>query len=249
MKRVTLVLALATTAAAQLTVLPCRLALDSVVVQDRELEFGFVFHRLECEAPWSAPLNRLVVEEARRRAGEAIQEAEDLARDDEMAGEDLDADEALSGPASFQWARLTVEWATPELVSLREHVSEYWSGAAHGSEQTRFRILAWAEGELQPVSLGGLLTWNGALEAELNRQLVGRLRLQGASAVLAGDWPGFGTLRLQDAAPVADGLRYVVNEYEAASYSEGAFDILIPWRVLVEWIPADGVLDRMRREE
>jgi hypothetical protein len=227
---------MAGTAQAQLDIFPARQRLDSLVVSRPEVELRFVFPAFDSPAGWSVPVTDLVRKSAEARVGGALRAAEE-------AGPPVPG----QGPAFVEEGRTWLVWGSPELVVLRDHVYSYTAGAAHGEDGTQFRILAWHKGELKPASLSDLLDWNRELLSELNRQLEGQLRLQGASVVLEGGWKELDKRRLQRAAPTAHGLLYVFDPYEVGSHAEGFYEVLVPWRVLAMWIPKDGRLDRMLR--
>ena len=223
-------------ACAQLDVYPARQRLDSLVVSRPEVELRFVFPAFDSPAGWSVPVTDLVRKSAEARVGGALRAAEE-------AGPSLPG----QGPQFVEEGRTWLVWGSPELVVLRDQFYSYTAGAAHGEDGTQFRILAWHKGELKPATLADLLDWNRDLQRELNRQLEGQLRLQGASVVLEGGWKELERRRLQHAAPTAQGLLYVFDPYEVGSHAEGYYEVLVPWRVLASWIPKDGRLDRMLR--
>ncbi|MFA7330319.1 MAG: RsiV family protein [Candidatus Delongbacteria bacterium] len=223
---------------AQLQVYPCRQRIDSLVVNRPDVEVRILFHGFDSPTGWSGPLTTLLQENAQSRLAGALSVAAET--DPVVAGS--------AGPVFVEEGRMFLVWGSPELVVLRDTYYTYSAGAAHGDENTHFRILAWHKGKLKPVTLADLLKWNRELRNELNRQIEGQLRLLGASAVLEGRWEALDARRLQDAAPTALGLLYVLNLYEAGSRAEGAFEILIPWRALAAWIPAGESLDRMLQE-
>jgi len=223
-------------AAAQIRIAPCLVERDSLVVRHPGLELCVQYETLHGLAPWCPAFNRMMAERAVQRS---VAAAGKVAMDEPPRG--APEDQVL------ELRTVSVAWATSELVSVREEVYAF-AGGAHGATETHFRLLAWREGELRPSSLKDYLAWTPELEAELQRQLTGQLRLQGASEVSGGAWSGLEAARLADAAPTTLGLLFVVNEYEAGAYCEGAFDVLVPWRVLAPWLPAGGTLERMIRE-
>jgi len=223
------------TACAQLEVFPARQRLDSLVVTRPDMEVFVVFPAIDSPAGWSVPLTDLVRRSAEACVGGALRAAEE-------------AGSAIPGMGpSFENASTRLEWATSELIVLRDHSYSYGAGAAHGESRTLIRLFQWHKEELKPTTLPDLLDWNRDLRLELNRQIEGQLRLLGASNVITGGWEELDSKQLAKGAPTGLGLLYIFDPYEMGSHAEGEFEVLIPWRVLATWIPADGRLDRMLR--
>lgn len=227
-------LLLAGPAAAQLQVYPCEQHMDSVVLKRTDVEFRVLFPSFQSPGGWGKALAEVLREGAQARAKAIVK----------LAAETDPVDPTAGGPLCIEEGRVSLVWGTPELVVLRDSYYSYSAGMAHGDQSTHFRVLGWYRGRLKPVSLKELLVWNPDLQAELNRQILGQLTLLGASAVIEGQWKSLDSRRLQDAAPTAPGLFYVMNAYEAGSHAEGEFELLIPWRALAAWIPAQGALSR-----
>jgi hypothetical protein len=223
---------------AQLKIYPCKQRLDSLVVKRPDVDVRILFPAFDSPTGWSEPVTHLLQENAQSRLKGAIS----------VAAETEPVVVGSKDPVYIEEGRMFLVWGSPELVVLRDTYYTYSAGMAHGDESTHFRILAWHKGKLKPAFLSELLKWNRDLRTELNRHIEGQLRLLGASAVLEGEWKELDTRRLQDAAPTEQGLLYVLNAYEAGSYAEGAFEIIIPWRALASWIPPGESLDRMLQE-
>lgn len=218
----------------QLRISPCTQVADSLVLREPGLEARVDFPVLHGGAAWCEALNTHIASRARTEA-------------EGFLDQNRPTLEVMTDPALVHFGRWQVLWATSGLISLRHDTEEY-TGGAHGIHQCEFGTLAWDGARLDSLGLESLLTWSPALEKALSRQLTGHLRLLRASEALEKSWRGLPARRLRQAAPTALGLLYVINEYEAGAYVEGAFPVLVPWRALGDALPAGGRLSRMLGE-
>lgn len=178
--------------------------------------------------------------------GQALtQELEARARASMEAFVEANADPGFLDPAMplFQEGEWRLEWATPELAALR-HASLEFSGGAHPVTRSELLLLAWDGSRLAPLSLDQVMAWTPELEKCLRRQCTGQLRLLGSPEAKARNWRGLPSSRLKRALPTEMGLLYVLDPYEAGAYVDGAFEFIVPWRVLGDHVRAGGVLER-----
>jgi hypothetical protein len=138
-----------------------------------------------------------------------------------------------------------IAYASPQLVSLLCTEYEYAGGAHPNTEFSTQNYAIAPDGAARPIALWDILQQTPGAVDEASKVLIGDLKRQRASFVRDGSIKDFRKELTQGQFPfvvVPAGLAFEFAPYAVGPYSDGAFRVVLPNRLLAPFFRRDGPL-------
>jgi len=138
---------------------------------------------------------------------------------------------------------IEIAYFSDSLISLRVH-TYYDGGGAHGSEFLESRNFVLREGKLHELKLRDLFRPGGDYLSRLSNDCLRALREKQASFVLDGTVKTLGAKDLRAFVLGPRGITFMFSPYMVASFSEGVFEVTIPWKLIADIVAKSPAVDR-----
>lgn len=153
----------------------------------------------------------------------------------------------IRGEIRFEWwfdSWVTIEYATPGLLSMLVSVNQY-TGGAHPNTYYRAYNLAYVGTRLRPFELGDLFLDDSPYLDELNRIIVSSLRAQEGSWFADGSTDRLAEDELQVFTLSPGGLQFVFAPYAVGPYVAGTFTTHVPLEAVAHLLDPAGPAGRV----
>ncbi len=149
-------------------------------------------------------------------------------------------------PNCFHSIYISPYFVSNKLICYREDAFIFYGGPL-GNEGD-WHLLTSKDRVFSNTSLNDLLNPSGAFIEVITTYVENCLLTKGASDVLEGNY-SMNYDKIKDVGVTNVGLCYMFDKYEVGNGSEGTFEVLVPWNLIKDFIPQNGILFEMLKEK